>query len=96
MHFSVVVLGTIRTVEDLLIRSAHQIPFVLELKGNQLNFKFMIFDYITLSETSMLVFYAVSIGKQISDVSRDSNILMRQPKNRSLNCSTTLLRKNQI
>jgi hypothetical protein len=66
MNFSVVVWGSIRTIEELLIRTLHEIPFVLELRGNQLSFKFMIFDYITLSDPSILVCYAVSIGKQVS------------------------------
>lgn len=64
MHFSVVVWGTIRMIKNLLTGTAHEITFVLEMRNNQLNFKFMIFDYITLSDQSILVCYAVSIGKQ--------------------------------
>ena len=70
MHFSVVILGIFRTVDELLIRTAHEIPLVLESRGSQLNFKFVIFYYITLSDTSILVCYAVSIGKQFTTFKR--------------------------
>jgi len=69
-NFSVVVWGTIQTIEGLLIRIAHEIPFVLELRGDELSFKFMIFDYITLSEPSILVCYTVLIDKQVSTFQR--------------------------
>jgi len=70
MNFSAVVWGNVRMIEGLLVRTGREIPFVLELRGNQLSFKFMIFDYITLSEPSILVYCAVSIGKQVSTFQR--------------------------
>jgi hypothetical protein len=57
-------------IEELLIRTAHEITFVLELRANQLYFKFMIFDCITLSDPSILVCYAMSIGTQFPTFQR--------------------------